>query len=314
MPSPIERVRVDGKFLRLGAQKLWVKGVTYGPFRPNSLGDPLPEPTQVDRDFQQLGRMGANTIRVYHAPPQWLLDMAAEHGLKIFVDTPFAKNRLFLDYNSVIKRGREAVRRDVRSCKQHPAVLAYLVANEIPPDVVRWLGTTRVERYLDELVDIAKQEDPEGLVTFASFPPTEYLRPQSVDFYTMNVYLHSREKLRGYLQRLQNQTDEKPLLLGEYGIDSTREGEQEQAELLAMHLEEVFRAGLVGSCIFSYTDEWFTNGNEITDWAFGLVRRDRTPKLVIPRVAERWQSDSLPPLDRYPRVSVVVCSYNGAST
>ena len=39
-----------------------------------------------------------------------------------------------------------------------------------------------------------------------------------------------------------------------------------------MHLEEVFRCGLAGTCIFSYTDEWFTGGHPITDWAFGLVR------------------------------------------
>ncbi len=42
--------------------------------------------------------------------------------------------------------------------------------NEIPPDVVRWLGHARVERFIDELVDVAHQEDPEALVTFASFP------------------------------------------------------------------------------------------------------------------------------------------------
>ena len=47
----------------------------------------------------------------------------------------------------------------------------------------------------------------------------------------MNVYLHRREKFRAYLQRLQNQADEKPLILGEYGIDSIRNGDEEQAEL-----------------------------------------------------------------------------------
>src|SRR5207344_1358782 len=110
---------------------------------------------------------------------------------------------------------------------------------------------SRVERFVDELVDVARQEDPEALVTFASFPPTEYLHPESVDFYAMNVYLHKREKFRAYLQRLQNQADEKPLLLGEYGIDSIRNGENGQAEMVAMHLEEVFRCGLAGTCIFS---------------------------------------------------------------
>src|SRR5262245_23557196 len=182
-----ERVRVDGKFLRAGTHKWWVKGLTYGPFRANRNGEPLPDPEQVARDLAQMRTLGANTIRVYHAPPQWLLDLAAENQFKILIDTPFSKNRLFLDYKKVMKAGREAVRRDIESCQRHPAVLAYIVANEIPPDVVRWLGHRRVERYLDELVDLAKQCDPEGLVTFASYPPTEYLHPQTVDFYTMNV-------------------------------------------------------------------------------------------------------------------------------
>jgi glycosyltransferase involved in cell wall biosynthesis len=102
--------------------------------------------------------------------------------------------------------------------------------------------------------------------------------------------------------------------LGEYGIDSIRHGEQEQAELVAMHLDEVFRAGLAGTCIFSFTDDWFTGGHQIEDWAFGLLTRDRAPKRAFAPVQERYSRNPLPPLDRYPRVSVVVCSYNGAST
>src|SRR3712207_6636648 len=31
-----DRVRRDGKFFRLGSEKFYVKGVTYGPFAPNS--------------------------------------------------------------------------------------------------------------------------------------------------------------------------------------------------------------------------------------------------------------------------------------
>src|ERR1700678_2099414 len=54
------RVRRDGKFFRLGADKFYVKGVTYGPFAPNGDGDPLPDPAQVRRDFGQIRELGAN--------------------------------------------------------------------------------------------------------------------------------------------------------------------------------------------------------------------------------------------------------------
>jgi glycosyltransferase involved in cell wall biosynthesis len=310
-----ERVRADGKFLRVGAQKLWIKGVTYGPFRPQSSGIHLPDTRQIDADFRQIRELGANTVRVYHAPPRWFLDIAASHGLKVLVDVPWSKHRCFLDSAADRESGRVAVRQAARACRDHEALLALSVVNEIPPDVVRWSGRERVERFVEELVEIARDEDPDGLVTFANFPSTEYLHPRTVDFYTWNVYLHKRDRFRAYLQRLQNQSDEKPLLLGEYGIDSIRNGDEGQAELLDMHLEEVFGCGLVGTCVFSYTDEWFTGGHPISDWAFGLVRADRTPKPAFHRVAETFRAETpLPKLKRYPRVSVVVCSYNGSKT
>ena len=47
------RVRVDGKFFRLGEQKFYPKGVTYGPFAPNSDGDFFASREQTVKDFQQ---------------------------------------------------------------------------------------------------------------------------------------------------------------------------------------------------------------------------------------------------------------------
>lgn len=314
-PAPNERVRLDGKFFRLGREKFWVKGVTYGPFEPREDGACLPPADRLEADLAQIAALGANTIRVYHVPPRDLLDLAHSFGIKVFVDVPWSKHRCFLESADDMESGRRAVREAARACKGHPALLALSVVNEVPADVVRWLGREKVEAFIDELASIARKEDPEVLVTFASFPPTEYLHPTTVDFYTMNVYLHRREKFRAYLERLQNQADEKPLLLGEYGIDSIRNGEGEQAELLGMHLTEVFGSGLAGTCCFSYTDEWFTGGHPITDWAFGLVRADRTPKPAFERVAAVYRARSpLPPLPSTPKVSVVVCTYNGSKT
>src|SRR5205085_5541073 len=73
-----DRVRRDGKFFRLGADKFYVKGVTYGPFAPSSGGLHLPERHHVRKDFEQLVELGANCVRIYQVPPKWFLDTAQE--------------------------------------------------------------------------------------------------------------------------------------------------------------------------------------------------------------------------------------------
>ena len=77
------RVRVDGKFFRLGEKKFDPKGVTYGPFAPNAAGERYAERGQTLKDFAQIKELGANTLRVYHVPPHWFLDLAQEQGLKV---------------------------------------------------------------------------------------------------------------------------------------------------------------------------------------------------------------------------------------
>lgn len=69
------RVRVEGKFLRAGSRKLYLRGVTYGPFRPDEAGCEYHTPEQVDRDFALMARAGFNTVRTYTVPPRWLLDI-----------------------------------------------------------------------------------------------------------------------------------------------------------------------------------------------------------------------------------------------
>src|SRR5712691_64361 len=192
------RVTLDGKFFRLGDQKFWAKGVTYGPFEPQANGVALPAQHQLEADLRQIRGLGANTIRVYHVPPRELLDAAHAFGIKVFVDVPWSKHRCFLESKAEQESGRRAVREAARVCKDHPALFALSVVNEIPPDVARWTGRERVERFIDQLIDVAHQEDSASLVTFAGFPPVEYLRPRGVDFYTMNVYLHKREEFRSY--------------------------------------------------------------------------------------------------------------------
>src|SRR5215207_5377005 len=218
------RVQVDGKFFRLEKSKFYLKGVTYGPFAPNQDGETFASTEQTARDFKQITELGANVVRVYYVPNRWFLDLAAEHQLKVLIDVPWAKHLCFLDSTQSQSEARETVRRAARAGKDHPALFGYSVVNEISAEIVRWSGVERVENFIDELVGEVKTIDPAALCTFSSFPPTESLRPESIDFVSFNVYLHHPKSFDAYLSRLQTLADAKPLILGEFGMDSIREG------------------------------------------------------------------------------------------
>jgi glycosyltransferase involved in cell wall biosynthesis len=307
-------VAVDGKFFRLGEERFCPKGVTYGPFAPNALGEPFASPAQTEADFRQIRDLGANVIRGYHSPPEWFLNLAAEHGLKLLVDVPWNKHVCFLDSEAMRAAARDAVRHAALACRGHPAVFALSVVNEIPADIVRWSGAEAVSDFIDELAGVAKEVDPDCLCTFGNFPPTEFLRPRDVDFFCFNVYLHSQRPFENYLSRLQMLADTRPLMLGEMGIDSRSEGEERQASILGWKLETAFRGGLAGAVVYSFTDDWFKDGHQVEDWKFGLTGRDRVPKPAFEVVRQKFAEAPYFPLPQTPRVSVVVASYNGAAT
>ncbi|MDQ3120552.1 MAG: glycosyltransferase [Verrucomicrobiota bacterium] len=314
-PGPIRAV---AKFLFEGDRKFFVKGVTYGPFRPDADGDYFGTPEQLDQDLAQMREVGLNLLRIYHSPPIWFLDRCAAAGLRVLITLPWAKHIEFLRGKPARDAVIDSIRAAVRKHAGHPAIFGYLVGNEISSTMVRWLGVRRVTEFLEHLIRIARHESPEVLFSYASFPPTEFLLPQNVDFLCFNVYLHSQRDFERYLLRLQNLAEERPLILGEFGMDTIRHGEDEQAQMLGWHLDSVVKCGLAGTVFFSWTDEWFTGEQEITDWAFGIVTRERAPKKVFGFLREKLgQSDAplpRPPLRREPMISVIVCSYNGAPT
>ena len=312
--NPPDPVRVQGKFFFVGDKKHFIKGVTYGPFPEGSHGEQFPEYAAVEADFALMAEAGINTIRVFTVPPLWLLDAAQEEGLKVLVGLPWSQHIAFLDSPNAQRQIREDVAAGVRACRHHPAVFAYLIGNEIPPDMVRWQGAEAVRRFLKSLVVCVKTEHPDALVSYANYPSTEYLTVDFIDFVCFNVYLHDQQAFRRYISRLHNVAVDQPLILTEFGVDSYSEGEEGQRQVLSWQVHTAFETGVAGTFIFAWTDEWFTGGHLVENWAFGLVDRDRRPKPSFDEVVRQYSGILPPPLRRYPRVSVVVCAYNAERT
>lgn len=288
-----------------------LRGVSYGTFRPRADGAQFPETATVEADLASMASSGVNVLRTYTVPPRWLLDAASRKGLLVLVGIPWEQHVAFLDKRSTRRSIEAAVRDGVRACAGHPAVLGYTVGNEIPAPTVRWYGRHRVERFIERLYRAAKEEDPEGLVTYVNYPTTEYLQLPFLDFASFNVYLESQQDLEAYIARLHNIADERPLVMAEIGLDSRRHGEAEQAQTIAWQLDTVFGSGCAGAFVFSWTDEWHRGGYDINDWDFGLVGRDRRPKEALEAVAEAFGRVGRAPDEGAPRISVVVCTYNG---
>jgi GT2 family glycosyltransferase len=302
---------IGGKFFFVGDRKLYLRGVSYGPFAVGRHGFPFPDDATLATDLALMADIGVNCLRTFTVPPPWLLDRAAEQGVRVLVTIPWAQHVCFLDAPGMTREIRGTVRAAADTLGSHPALFGFLIGNEIPPDIVRWYGPERVRTFLRSLRDEVKAVAPSALVSYANFPSTEYLDlTDFVDFVSFNVYLHREADFRRYLSRLQNIAEDKPLVLTEFGVDSLREGAEAQAELLAWMIRAGFESGAAGTFVFSWTDDWFTGGAQIADWAFGLVDARRNPKPAYHAVQTQYAASLPPPLERTPRVSVVVCAYN----
>ena len=305
---------VLGKFLYVENAKFWVRGVTYGTFRPDANGQEYQDAKKVERDFVQIVGNGFNAIRTYTVPPKWLLDAAQDHGLRVTVGIPWEQHVAFLDDDKRCRSIEERVRAGVRACAGHPAVLYYTIGNEIPAPIVRWHGNRRIERFIERLYRAAKSADPEGLVTYVNYPTTEYLQLPFLDLVCFNVYLESKERFEAYLDRLHNLAGDRPLILAEIGLDSRRQGEEAQARSLEWQIRSSFATGCAGAFVFAWTDEWHRGSHDIEDWDFGLTRRNRQAKPALAAVRKAFDQVPFAPGIRWPRVSVVVCTYNGSKT
>src|SRR5258705_2285619 len=266
--KPAGRPCVHGKFLFVGDEKLYIRGVTYGTFRPRADGTEVPEPEVVERDFAAMAANGFNAVRLYSVPPVWLLDAAQRHGLRVMIGLPVERYIGFLAEKKKAPDIEEVVRAGVRASAGHPAVLCYAVGNEIPASLARWFGATRVERYLERLYCAAKDEAPDSLVTYVNYPSTEYLRLEVFEFACYHVYLESQDRLRAYLARLQTLAGERPLVMSEIGLDSRRNGEDVQARMLDWQGRPPLAPACAGGFAYPGTDEWHRSGADGDDWDF----------------------------------------------
>jgi glycosyltransferase involved in cell wall biosynthesis len=316
------RVRASGKTFRSAGGPFRFRGVTYGTFRPREGdGARFPSRDRIKLDFAAIAAAGFTVVRTYTAPTDDLLELAADCGLRLLAGVFHPDWRYLLGASRrqaarMAGEARAEVRHSARRLAGAEQVLGVLVGNEVPADVVRWVGADKVARLVDELAAVVRDEDPACPVSYANYPTTEYLPLDGLDFLTVNVFLERQPEFRAYLTRLHHLAGDRPLVLGEIGLSAGAgaTGERRQARAIDWQLATAIERGVAGTCIFSWTDEWWVGEQPVEGWPFGLTRADRSPRPAL-AVASRWNRSSVRDLaTSWPSLSVVVCAYNAAGT
>jgi len=316
-----ERIRTDGKFFGAGGERFPLRGVTYGTFAARGDGSQFPPRRQLERDIAAMREVGFNVLRTYTLPTDDVLEVAADQGMRVLATVFYPDWRYLLggsrrQHREVARDARKQVRETARRLAGNPTVLGLSLGNEVPADVLRWFGTGVIADTIRALAEIVREEDPDQLVTYANYPTAEYLPLESLDFLTFNVFLERRAEFRRYLTRLHHLAGDRPLVLGEVGISAGEgpEGERQQEEALDWQLETAIERGVAGTCVFSWTDDWWVGGKQVTGWRFGLTRADRSPRPAM-EAATCWNQRTVRDLEfKWPSISVVICAYNSEAT
>src|SRR5258708_16780767 len=152
------RLVARAKYLFEGAEKFYVRGVSYGPFAPNSRGEEYPEPDRAAADFALMRQLGANLVRLYVPPPPWMVEEAGKAGLRLMVGIPWPYHMAFLDSRDLQRDIRDTIRKTVTEMRGFgETIAAYSIGNEIRSDIVRGHGPRAVSRFLSELYYLVKQ-------------------------------------------------------------------------------------------------------------------------------------------------------------
>ncbi len=292
---------VDGRFFSLHERKITLRGVTLGP---------LPPEYDLIAELPTIASLGANMVRVYQLPTREFLDQAHELELQVFASSPWPWDSDFLNSSEIIQQALQETKSFLSQLAHHPALAGLYIANEIPVDLIRWMGITKVKEALEGFIDSLRAAFPDILYAYANFPTTEFLELRNADFTAFNLYLEDEENFRHYLQHLQVLSGSRPVVISEFGVDAgtlSTHGEEGQAEILSMAARLGDQEGIAGLTYFAWSDLWWKGERLVPDWEFGLQRADGTLRQVAHSLFQ-----TKPVEISSEKVSVIVCTYNGA--
>jgi len=269
-PVRVEIVRVDGGYVLLRGGK---------PYEVRGAG------MAVD-DVARFAANGGNSIRNWTTDERVqdvrrLLDDAHAHGVTVALGLPMKPERHGFDYDDpvAVAAQRDSFRDDVLRYRDHPALLAWIVGNELNHSY----SNPRVFDAVNDVARMIHELDPHHPVTTAleAFRPgavTDALtRAPELDFLSFQLY----GGLFSLPERIRSAGFARPFMITEWGTTGYWEAEQtawgapveltssEKADVIHRAWREVLTA-FPGQLIGSYVFFWGQKQERTPTW-FGLL-------------------------------------------
>lgn len=161
------------------------------------------------RDPSSVAKYGGNTIRTWRTGDQLLsgmekLDAARDNGLMVVLGLEVARERHGFDYDDekAVEAQLEKLKKEVLKYKDHPALLAWGIGNELN---LRYTNK-KVWDAVNDIAEMIREIDPNHLTTTmlagANHADVDAVaeRCPALDYISFQLY-GSIEKLPGYLQK-----------------------------------------------------------------------------------------------------------------
>jgi exo-beta-1,3-glucanase (GH17 family) len=291
----------DGYVLKRGGEPYTVKGAGMARY-----------------DIERFARHGGNSIRTWSTDNDYqdtkaLLDAAHANGVTVALGLSMTAERHGFDYDDsdAVAQQLETVRDEVLKYRHHPALLFWLVGNELNHSYTNpsvWDAVNDVAEMIHEL-------DPNHPVTtpISGFNPDVIAeiqaRAPAIDFISFQMY----GSMFGLAEQIAATGFDEPFMMTEWGTIGYWEMEETAwgtpVELTSSEKADIFRrahdeilAPLDGQLIGSYTFLWGQKQERTPTW-FGLLTEDGRETETVDVMHYIWTGSW--PANRTPRVDSI---------
>lgn len=292
-PRHVDIKKVDGVY------QLTLDGK---PFEVRGVGGSSPELLPL------LAEIGGNSIRTWNTRnADALLAAAAEHNIMVAMGFDTQKELHGFDYNNeeAVAEQFERFKTAVQKYKDHPNLLAWVVANE-PNLLFHADGSLkdvnpRVYKAINDMIEYVHREDPHHPVTYtfagasAQHIKTALRYTPEVDFISVQLY----GDVGALPQIITGHDIDKPYMVTEYGAighwerPATAWGREIEepsgvkARTMAERMQRAFAGNPTGKVIGSYAFLWGQKQERTPTW-YGMFNPDGKPNARVDELARFW--------------------------